>query len=213
MVVRRAPAGCPPDHHITYPIQVQNSQSTHSRYAIFWVHMQLEQLIEGVLFYTGAPQKKAKLMAMFDVSEDDFAAAVGQLKNRLQAGGIRLLETDHELQLVTAPELSPVIEELRKGELSQDIGKAGAETLAIILYREPISRGEIDRIRGVNSAFILRNLMTRGLIERTAYKNSHQFRTTPALLQHLGVTSKQELPHFGEFMDAIDAFSVQPDTV
>lgn len=175
--------------------------------------MPLASLIEGVLFYTGAPQKKSKLMGMFDVTEEDLLSAITQLKNRLEQGGVRLLETELELQLVTAPEMSEFIAELRKGELSQDIGKAGAETLAIVLYREPISRGEIDRIRGVNSAFILRNLMTRGLIERTALKNSHQFRTTPALLQHLGVTSKQELPHFGEFMDAIDAFSEQPDTV
>ncbi len=175
--------------------------------------MQLEQLIEGVLFYTGVPQKKTKLMGMFEVGEADFQAACSRLKIRLESGGIRLLETDTELQLVTAPELSPVLEELRKGELSQDIGKAGAETLAIILYREPITRGEIDRIRGVNSAFILRNLMTRGLIERQALKNTHQFKTTPALLQHLGVTSKQELPHFGEFMNAIDAFQNQSDTV
>ena len=175
--------------------------------------MPLASLVEGVLFYTGTPQKKSKLMGMFDVSEEDLATAITTLKNRLMSGGVRLMETDLELQLVTAPEMSEVISELRKGELSTDIGKAGAETLAIILYREPISRGEIDRIRGVNSAFILRNLMTRGLIERTSFKNSHQFRTTPALLQHLGVTSKQELPHFGEFMDAIDAFSEQPDTV
>jgi segregation and condensation protein B len=175
--------------------------------------MPLASLIEGVLFYTGAPQKKSKLMGMFGVEQNALAVAVEELKNRLAVGGVRLLETELELQLVTAPEMSEFIAELRKGELSQDIGKAGAETLAIVLYREPISRGEIDRIRGVNSAFILRNLMTRGLIERTALKNSHQFRTTPALLQHLGVTHKHDLPHFGEFMDSIDAFSEQPDTV
>lgn len=175
--------------------------------------MPLASLIEGVLFYTGAPQKKSKLIEMFDVSELELTTACNELKIRLENGGIRLLETEQELQLVTAPELSDVIQELRKGELAQDIGKAGAETLAIVLYREPISRSEIDRIRGVNSAFILRNLMTRGLIERTAFRNSHQFRTTPVLLQHLGVTSKQELPHFGEFMDAIDAFTDQSDTV
>jgi len=175
--------------------------------------MPLASLIEGVLFYTGAPQKKSKLIEMFAVGEAELAVAVAALKQRLEAGGVRLLETDSELQLVTAPEMSEVIETVRKGELSQDIGKAGAETLAIVLYREPISRGEIDRIRGVNSAFILRNLMTRGLIERQAIRNSHQFRITPALLQHLGVTHKHELPHFGEFMTAIDAFSAQPDTI
>jgi segregation and condensation protein B len=175
--------------------------------------MPLASLIEGVLFYTGTPQKKSKLIEMFAVEETDLVTAITQLKSRLEAGAIRLMETEEELQLVTAPEMSGVINTLRKGELAQDIGKAGAETLAIILYREPIGRGEIDRIRGVNSAFILRNLMTRGLIERQAIKNSHQFKITPALLQHLGVTHKHELPHFGEFMTAIDAFSDQPDTV
>ena len=175
--------------------------------------MLLTSLIEGVLFYTGTPQKKTRLIELFVVAESDFVTAITQLKSRLQTGGIRLIETEEELQLVTAPEMSGVISALRKGELSQDIGKAGAETLAIILYREPIGRGEIDRIRGVNSAFILRNLMTRGLIERQAVKNSHQFKITPSLLQHLGVTHKHELEHFGEFMTAIDAFSDQPDIV
>ena len=175
--------------------------------------MPLDVLIEGVLFYTGAPQKKTKLMALFGVTAEEVVAASDVLAKRLQTGAIRLLTTESELQLVTAPELSDVITEIRRGELSTDIGKAGAETLAIVLYREPISRGEIDRIRGVNSAFILRNLMTRGLIERIAHKNSHTFRITPALLQHLGVTHKHELPHFGEFMTAIDSFAEQADTV
>jgi len=175
--------------------------------------MPLDALLEGVLFYTGTPQKKSKLTLLFGVAEEEFVVAVGNLRSRLATGGVRLLETDLELQLVTAPEMSEVIDTIRKGELAQDIGKAGAETLAIVLYREPISRGEIDRIRGVNSAFILRNLMTRGLVERIATRNTHEFRTTPALLQHLGVTHKHDLPHFGEFMDSIDAFSAQTDTV
>jgi segregation and condensation protein B len=75
------------------------------------------------------------------------------------------------------------------------------------LYREPITRGEIDRIRGVNSSFILRNLQTKGLVERKPYKNSYSYQITPALLMHLGVTSKQDLPHFSEFMSKIDAFN------
>jgi len=175
--------------------------------------MELHVLIEGVLFYQATPQKKATLQNLFAADDEAFGTALDLLRIRLQAGAIRLLETDSEIQLVTAPELSTFIETLRKTELTQDIGKAGAETLAIVLYREPISRGEIDRIRGVNSAFILRNLMTRGLIERESVKNSHQFRISPSLLQHLGVTQKSELPQFGDFMTAIDAFSQQTDTV
>jgi len=175
--------------------------------------MQLDILIEGLLFYTAAPQKKQKLRQIFELSNDDLAAGLTTLRNRLQGGALRLLETDIEVQLVTAPELSEFIDSLRKGELSQDIGKAGAETLAIILYREPVSRSEIDRIRGVNSAFILRNLLTRGLIERQSRGNSHVFSIAPALLQHLGVTHKHELTDFGSFMTKIDNFEAVTPTV
>jgi len=174
--------------------------------------MKLDVLIEGLLFYMATPQKKKKVMEIFAVGENEYGDALTVLKKRLQSGALRLLETEDEVHLVTAPELSEFIESLRKNELSQDIGKAGAETLAIILYREPVTRTEIDRIRGVNSAFILRNLLTRGLIERRANRNTHEFRITSQLLQHLGVTHKHELPQFGQFMDAIDNFTNQPQT-
>jgi len=175
--------------------------------------MDLHVLIEGVLFFKATPQKKSALQQLFAADDEAFGTALDLLRVRLQAGAVRLLETDTEVQLVTAPELSEFIDTLRKNELGQDIGKAGAETLAIVLYREPVTRSEIDRIRGVNSAFILRNLMTRGLVERESIKNSHQFRITPALLQHLGVTQKNELPQFGDFMTAIDSFAASNPTV
>ena len=128
--------------------------------------MTLDIKIEGLLFYKAAPQSKAKLLKLFDVTADEFETAVQNLRVRLESGAVRVSETDTDIQLVTAPELADFIETLRKSDLTGDIGKAGAETLAIVLYREPISRVEIDRIRGVNSAFSLRNLMTRGLVAR-----------------------------------------------
>ena len=169
--------------------------------------MPLDILIEAMLFYKAAPQKKALLHKIFDVSEGDFVNAIALLRTRLESGAMRLIETDTELSIATAPELAPFIESLRKNELKGDIGKAGAETLAIILYREPISRAEIDRIRGVNSSFILRNLMVKGLIEREGNGSSYQFRITPALLQTLGVTQKSALPRFSDFMGALDNFT------
>lgn len=175
--------------------------------------MDLHVLIEALLFYRAAPQNKQKLVRLFAVPEAEFNAAIETLRNRLEGGALRLVETDTEIALTTAPELSDFVESLRKSDLTGDIGKAGAETLAIILYREPISRSEIDRIRGVNSSFILRNLLTRGLIVRESITgNGHQFRIAPALLKHLGVTRKQELPRFAEFMDAIDAFDAAPQS-
>lgn len=170
--------------------------------------MPLDVLIEAVLFFKAVPQKKVSLQKLFAVGAgEEWDTAIEQLKTRLAFGAIRLVETQTEMSLSTAPELSEFVETLRKTELKGDIGKAGAETLAIILYREPISRAEIDRIRGVNSSFILRNLLVKGLVERESTGNSYQFRITSNLLEHLGTTSKSELPRFSEFMNALDTFA------
>jgi segregation and condensation protein B len=168
--------------------------------------MPLDVLVEGLLFYKATPQKISTLQKLFDVSEADWKTGIEKLRARLSEGALRVVETDTHIQLVTAPELSDFIEAMRKDELSGDIGKAGAETLAIILYQGPIIRAEVDRIRGVNSSFILRNLLVRGLIERKAKGNTYEFSITPALLQHLGKTRKEDLPGFGEFSEALEKF-------
>ncbi len=171
--------------------------------------MQLEQHIEAVLFYRAEPVKKSKLAELFSVSLADVDSALQNIATAFTGRGIQLAVTDSEAQLVTAPEMSALIENIRKDELSSDIGKAGAETLAIILYRGPLSRIEIDRIRGVNSTFILRNLLIRGLIERRPHptdQRSYTYAVTPSLLNHLGISSREALPEFAEMMNALDAF-------
>lgn len=171
--------------------------------------MDLSQKIEGVLFYKATPMKKAALCKLFDVNEEATQNALQVLTSRLQHSGVRLLETTSEVQLVTAPELDFIIEGVRKEEMKRDIGKAGAETLAIVLYKDPISRAEIDRIRGVNSSFILRNLLIRGLIERETEKNASFFSITPALLAHLAITNKTELPNYAIILDQLEKFEVE----
>lgn len=176
---------------------------------VHWWHMPLDILIEGLLFYKAAPLKKAALVKQFSVSDEDLATALTALRSRLEMGALRLLETDNEIQLVTAPTLAPFIEEIRKADIKNDIGKAGAETLAIVLYQGPVSRSEIDRIRGVNSSFILRNLLIRGLIERSSEKkgSGYLFFVTPALLAHLGVARSEELSDFAKITDALETFT------
>ena len=174
--------------------------------------MELREMLEGVLFYKAAPMKIAALARFFEVAEAEVGDALLGLKNRLEGTAVRLLVTDTEAGLVTAPELSETIEKLRKDELRKDIGKAGAETLAIILYRGPLSRAEIDSIRGVNSTFILRNLLVRGLVERR--ENPKDQRTflyagTPELLAHLGITKREDLPQFSDIMNALDIFEAE----
>jgi segregation and condensation protein B len=174
--------------------------------------MNLEMSIEALLFYKTEPIKKSALAETFGVSLDAITEALAQLTLSLQARGIRLTETDTAVQLVTAPEVSEFIEQVRKDEIRGDIGKAGAETLAIILYRGPLSRVEVDRIRGVNSTFIIRNLLIRGLIERRPHPTdtrSFVYAVTTDLLNHLGVQNREALPEFANIMNELDTFERQ----
>jgi segregation and condensation protein B len=171
--------------------------------------MDLAQQIEALLFYKGEPLKKAELCSIFDVLPEVLALSLHTLASDLSVRGIRLLETESEVTLVTAPDIAPLIEQFRKEELKRDIGKAGAETLSIVLYKGPVTRTDIDYIRGVNSSFILRNLMMRGLVVRTS--NPKDARTfvydvTPELLQELGVTSRDRLPQYSDIMEKLDLF-------
>jgi segregation and condensation protein B len=168
--------------------------------------MELDANIEGVLFYKATPIKKTALCKLFNVTAEELETALYVLTQRLNRGAIRLAQTETDIQLVTAPELDTLLETVRKDDLKRDIGKAGAETLAIVLYKEPITRAEIDRIRGVNSSFILRNLLVRGLVEKQQDGNISRFISTPALLAHLGITNKMELPNYASTLDALEKF-------
>lgn len=172
--------------------------------------MELEQQIEAVLFYKAKPVAISWLLKFFDADEEAIGNALVSLQQKLQNRGVRLIVSGNkEVQIVTAPEVADTIEQLQRDDMKRDIGTAGAETLAIVLYRGPISRTEIDRIRGVNSAFILRNLQIRGLIERsgTAEDRSYTYQTTPALLAHLGVEQKESLKDYAEVASALDEFA------
>lgn len=172
----------------------------------YYLYMQLDIHIEGLLFYKATPLTKVSIMKLFSCTPEELHDALDLLRTRLASGATRLLENENDIQLVTAPELSDFITSLQKNELTGDIGKAGAETLAIILYREPVTRATIDRIRGVNSSFILRTLLMRGLIERETVKGAQHYKISTSLLAHLGVGQKYELPRFADFMNAIEAF-------
>jgi segregation and condensation protein B len=172
--------------------------------------MKLEARIEGVLFYKSGPVEKVFLAEFFGISPEELELSLEALHRSLEMRGIRLVGTDTTVQLVTDSGLNDDIEQIRTQELQRDIGKAGAETLAIVLYRGPITRSEIDKIRGVNSTFIIRNLMIRGLIERRSNpKDSRSFlyAITPNLLQHLGIEKREDLPDFENIMDALDTFN------
>lgn len=172
------------------------------------------QALEAVLFAAGEPMTKRKLAGLFEVTLDLINAAAAELRKDLEARGVVLVETEDELELRTAPDAAAVVKKLRESELSKDLGKAGLEALAIILYQGSATRGEIDWIRGVNSGAAIRSLLMRGLIERTEDqedKRRARYTTTVDALAHLGITRKEELPQYAELSVVLTERSV-PDT-
>jgi len=180
------------------------------------VENNLSEQIEAILFWKAEPVKLKKLAELLSLpntgdssSIDAVKTALLELESALKGRGLTLVQTDDEVMLGTAKEFSSLIEKLTKDELSRDLGKAGLETLSIILYQGPITRAEIDYIRGVNSQFIVRNLLIRGLVERVDNPKdarSFLYKTTLDLLSHLGISKVEDLPEYETVRKEIDAF-------
>lgn len=174
--------------------------------------MDLSSQLEAVLFFTGGPMTVRELSKMFAVSEGEIEGAVVRLRSKLSGRGIALVENGRELMLRTAPDMSDLVLRIRKQELEKDLGKAGLETLAIVLYQGPVTRARIDFIRGVNSAFIVRQLMVRGLIERVdnpTDQRSFLYKPTLELLSFLGISSVTDLPDLSAIKDELASFEAR----
>lgn len=161
----------------------------------------LPRALEAVLFASGEAVSKKRISQILQISPEMLDAAIDELSEKLSTTGLTLVQHGDELQLRTSPEAAPFVEAFRQSELSRDLGKAGMETLAIILYQGSATRGDIDWIRGVNSTAALRSLLMRGLIERSvddADKRRARYSATVDALAHLGISRKEELPGYAE---------------
>lgn len=162
--------------------------------------MTLSAKIESILFVGGKSFSTKKLAEILGVSPQEINNAIHALEElyRAREAGITILETHQGWQMGSAPQAADLVERLTKEEVSGELTKPQLETLAIISYRGPITKGELEEIRGVNCSLILRNLLMRGLISEelntetrlTRYGITHEF------LRFLGLSSAQELPNF-----------------
>jgi segregation and condensation protein B len=168
----------------------------------------IEKQIESILLYKNEPVSLTFLVKKFEVDMETVKTAVSNLQDFYKDRGITIVSDGEEISFGTSPDNSGLIEEIEKQELSRDLGRAGLETLAIVLYKGPISRREIDYIRGVNSTFILRNLLVRGLVERVDKEGerSYSYKPTLKLLEYLGVSRIQDLPEYETAFKKMEEF-------
>jgi len=163
--------------------------------------MDLEKQIEAILFYTAEPTKLSFLAKTLEVKVGEVEEALKNLSESLKDRGIRVLVHNEEASLVTAPELGDLIERIIKEEREKDLGRTGIETLTIIAYKGPVTKKEIEYIRGVNSQYAIRSLLLRGLIERGTSKEDERmvvYSITSDTIRFLGLNSISDLPEFEE---------------
>lgn len=155
-------------------------------------------LVESLLFVAPEPVKVSTLADALEESSERIEAALSELIAGQALRGVRVQRLGERVQLVTAPEATAAIERFLGLDLTTRLSPAALETLAIIAYKQPVTRAQIDELRGVASDGVLRTLIHRGLVEQGERLEQagrpFQFRTTFDFLQHFGLQSLEELP-------------------
>ena len=172
----------------------------------------LPSRIHALLFAAGEPVSIKRLVQLLEVEAGQVHKGIDELGKRLHLGPVQLVRSETEVGLAVSAEAASTVKHAQEKELSRDIGDAGLEVLAICLYKGPSTRSQIDYIRGVNTSSTIRNLLARGLLERTGNPEDgreYLYRPTVDLLAHLGAQSAQDLPEYATITSELAAFASQ----
>lgn len=188
-------------------------------------------LVEGLLFASGEPLSLNKISEILSISNEEIENSILELINDYQNENrcFDIIKKGNEnqifYQLVTNKNISSVVQKLNNTVLEGDLTKGALEVLSIVMYRSPLNRAEIDDIRGVNSSYILRALVLRGLINRYQNpnrRNEYLYEPSFDLLKFLGITDASNLPDFEKLhnfslkeilKDAIDNISNESESI
>jgi segregation and condensation protein B len=162
------------------------------------IDLPLSVKLEAMLFVAAEPVTTSQLAAALDVSNSVVERGLNELGASLASSGLRLQRHAGRVQLTTAPELAELIERFLGLEATSHLSRAAMETLAIIAYQQPVTRPQIDAIRGVNSDSMMKSLLNKGLILESGRADGPGrpilYSTTPEFLQHFGLNSILEMP-------------------
>ena len=162
--------------------------------------MSLLAKIESILFVASKPLSVGKIAKALGKESSDVEETLHnlRLKYNRQDSGIHIVHEADTYQMMTNPENAEAINGFIKNEVAGELTRAQLETLTVIAYRGPITRPELEQIRGVNCAIIIRNLRIRGLVDESQSKTDLQpyYSLSLQALQHLGITTTSELPEY-----------------
>ncbi len=164
----------------------------------------LPTLIESILFVAAEPVAVGRLAQLLETSQEAVEIALADLADMYRAGrrGIRLQRKGDRVQLVSAPEAASYVERFLGVDAASKLSPAALETLSVIAYKQPLTRADLEAVRGVNCDGVLRTLLARELIEPVGRLEQpgrpFLYGTTARFLQYLGLESLADLPQLPE---------------
>lgn len=154
--------------------------------------------LEALLFVSAEPVAPSQIAATLAISVSAVEQGLEQLGGELQTRGLRLQRHGGRVQLTTAPEMAGMVERFLGLEASSHLSRAALETLAIVAYQQPVTRPQIEAVRGVSSDGVMKSLLGKGLVQEVGRTEGPGrpilYGTAPDFLQHFGLNSLMELP-------------------
>lgn len=146
----------------------------------------------SLLFYSGEPISLNDIAKTFGIKTSDVTTLIKEADRSLEKLGLTIVSDKHTAQLVILSDYSALIEEFYQSS-PQPLSQAALEVLSVIAYNQPISKDEIDEMRGVSSEQSIKNLINKGLIKKIQHQNTAKYQTTTDFLRVMGIKSLNEL--------------------
>jgi segregation and condensation protein B len=160
--------------------------------------LSLSACLEALLFAAPAPVTLSQLASALEITTHQVELGLKELETYYQMRGLRVQFHAGRVQLTTAAEIAPLVERFLGLEITSRLSHAAVEALAIVAYRQPVTRPQVDAIRGVNSDGVMRSLLNKGLLQEVGRAEGPGrpilYATTPEFLQHFGLNSLEDLP-------------------
>lgn len=177
----------------------------------------LKAKIEGLLFVAAKALHEKKIAEVVGAKREDVTKVVDELAEEYDSrnGGLRIIRHGRDVRMSTSAEIAKVMQQYLKDETTGELTKPSLETLTIVAYRGPITKGELEQVRGVNCSLILRNLMMRGLVGSDGEHGmpTTTYDVTPDFLRFLGIPSIERLPEYDKLRSHENVVRVLEDVV
>ena len=169
---------------------------------------EIPQSLEAILFVAGEPVAVADLAQALEVSEMEIMHAVEALERECERRGVTVHRYGDHLRMETRPEYAPYVERLLQPVQRQTLSQTAMETLAVIAYRQPVTKGEVEQVRGVKCDYSVQSLLHKGLIREAGRKEALGrpilYATTDRFLEHFGISDIRELPPLPDAREKVD---------